>query len=54
MLLEKMREIGVLGEDDGIRVSGCLEDLRVLCLPKAQFPNSSGGEAETVGDPSRQ
>ena len=54
MLLEKMREVGILGEDDGIRFSGCLEDLKVLGLPHTQLPNSSCGEAERVGDPYRQ
>lgn len=54
MLLEKMREVGILGEDDGIRFSGCLEDREVFGLAQAQLTHSLCRKAKRVGDPIRQ
>lgn len=54
MLLEKVRKVSILGEDDRIRFSGCSEDREIFGLTQAQLPDGLRRDAKRIGDPLRQ
>ena len=54
MVREQLREVGVLGQHDGVRLACGLEDGEILGVAQAQIADGVGGKVEGVGDPLRQ
>lgn len=53
MLRQKAWKIGVLGQDDGVCLTGCLEDLNVLGISESQITNGDPLNVKSGFDPIR-